>query len=202
MLQNVLWYLYYLSTDLSAQELLEKYGDPTLVDDLISRKTEAKLFQADPNFPDKEDQVESKPDKFIDFMFYLQDLRVYLCWAENVQEDADSRLKSIATTSSGALDNASAASSWQWGTYIDTRYRNHETFIRSKTDLETIVLQTCFNPIWMIILRLQVMSWISANYAAGILVCCRWQACRGKERPRALDPSYQAEAEAKANTKG
>ena len=119
MLQNVLWYLYYLGTDLSAQELLEKYGDPTLVDDLISRKTEAKLFQADPNFPDKEDQVESKPDKFIDFMFYLQDLRVYLCWAENVQEDADSRLKSIATTSSGALDNASAASSWQWGTYID-----------------------------------------------------------------------------------
>ena len=36
------------------KELLERYKDSELVDDLIQRKTDQKMYQADENFPTRE----------------------------------------------------------------------------------------------------------------------------------------------------
>lgn len=36
---------------------MAKYEDPVCVDDLISRKVEQKLYESNPDFPDKEDPI-------------------------------------------------------------------------------------------------------------------------------------------------
>ena len=48
----------FISPVMSRKDLMEKYGDETAVMDLIARKTADHMYEADLNFPDKEDPVQ------------------------------------------------------------------------------------------------------------------------------------------------
>lgn len=75
---------------MSKADLMAKYNDATLVDDLVARKTEAGLWVSNPDFPNN------------------QDLREYWCWSMMEEKDTNLRANSISTTSTGHLDQATA----------------------------------------------------------------------------------------------
>lgn len=50
-MQHISWHFYVHEI----KDLMEKYNDATLVDDLVARKTEAGLWVSNPDFPNNQD---------------------------------------------------------------------------------------------------------------------------------------------------
>ena len=103
---------------------MDRYKEKDLVDDLIQRKTEQKMYQADENFPTNEVDPacfvilviiniyiyiyimrsyhqKTWSNKYIPVQPFCQDLRVYWVW-DTCQEDAKRHIESVGVTSRGA----------------------------------------------------------------------------------------------------
>ena len=107
-----------LGSSQNCKDLMDRYKEKDLVDDLIQRKTEQKMYQADENFPTNEVDPacflilvinimrsyhqKTWSNKYIPVQPFCQDLRVYWVWDTCHEEDAKRHIESVGVTSRGA----------------------------------------------------------------------------------------------------
>lgn len=95
----------------------EKYKDPALVADLISRKTANNQFEPNPDVPDLEDfdavcsvylLIHDSYTVWTRHMQSFQECRLYWCWKTTSETEKDARVNEVGTSMSGRLDAATA----------------------------------------------------------------------------------------------
>ena len=106
---------------------MEKYKDELKVTDLITRKTAAKQYEDNPDFPDQEDWYKCGfwyAHSLFTCHIYIcilntfeyqtlsitgfQELRLYWCWKATTETDRNARLNEVGTSSTGQVDTNTA----------------------------------------------------------------------------------------------